>query len=238
MNEDEITILIVDDEPALREIFSGWVESLQCGKVLTANDGMEALEILKTNNVTLLITDVRMPRMDGAELVKRLSQLVRIPSIVFVSAFSDVDEREMYQLGAESFLTKPLHKEDLTRAVERALAKPSDLWITPPEKPARQAIVIGDPNISTGTDEHYFLLGRGGFCARYSGTIGLGKVDFACHLADGHTTLCGSGVVRWRARGDGLVGIEFSYLDEGSQAYVVGEIAASMPHNYIPSNVT
>lgn len=234
--QEEITILVVDDEPALREIFSGWVESLHCGKVLTASDGMEALEIIKTSNITLLITDVRMPRMDGAELVKRLSELARVPSIVFISAFSDVDEREMYELGAESFLTKPLRKEDLLRAVERALANPADLWTTPPEQPARQAITIEDAGAPISTGASYFQLGRGGFCVRYPETIGLGKVDFVLNLG-GDVTLRGSGNVRWRSRAEGLVGIEFSYLNESSQGYVIDRIVAAWPHCYIPSSL-
>ena len=232
--EDEKTILVVDDEPALRDIFGGWVESLNCGKVLTAGDGQDALEILESTSITLLITDVRMPRMDGTELVRRLFALAKIPSIVFVSGFSDVNEREMYEFGAESFLTKPLRKEDLTRAVERALARRSELWMEPPLRPARQSILIGDPS---GPSENYVRVGKGGFCAHYPDAIALGKVDFVCHLGDGDTTLRGSGTVRWRSRAEELVGIEFDYLDESSRAHVVDEIASSSRFSYIPSNV-
>jgi CheY-like chemotaxis protein len=178
MNADEITILIVDDEPALREIFGGWVKSMHRGKVLTAADGLDAFEILKSTNVALLITDVGMPRMDGLNLVRRLSELANTPRVIFVSAFSDVNQREMYELGAESILAKPLRKEDLIKTVTRALTMRSELWPASPHLLPRQSIVIGDPSGYTTTGESYFALGQGGFCARYSEVIALGTVNF------------------------------------------------------------
>src|ERR1700757_3602557 len=65
------TLLVVDDEPYYSEIATEWFEREGC-KVLSAQNGEEALPILATNKVDAIITDIRMPCMDGIELVKRL----------------------------------------------------------------------------------------------------------------------------------------------------------------------
>jgi CheY-like chemotaxis protein len=232
VNSEESAILVVDDEPALREIFSLWVESMSCGRVLTAEDGLDALKVLEQSNVVLLITDIRMPGMDGVTLVRKTSERAQIPSIIFVSAYTDVDEREMYALGAETFLTKPLRKEDLTLAVMKALTPRAKQWRDGAGKPARQVI-----NITSEEGLSSLTLGRGGFCARYSGSIALGRVDFDYHSAERGESFRGSGMVRWRSRSEGLIGVEFTYLDDSCRESVVNQIHNSKVMSYIPKEI-
>src|ERR1022692_2753340 len=114
MKLHEAQILIVDDEPALRDIFTQWIEMSGCGAVRDASNGEAALAAILAEPVDILITDVRMPVMDGITLVRRLHELgIDIPSIIFVSGFVDVDLRQMYGLGVEAFLAKPFKREEL-----------------------------------------------------------------------------------------------------------------------------
>jgi len=122
MKLSEAHVLIVDDEPALCDIFTQWVEMSGCQSVRSAADGEAALAAILSCPVDILITDVRMPIMNGITLVHRLHERgVNIPSIVFVSGFADVDVRQMYELGVEAFLAKPLTRGDLISCIERAL---------------------------------------------------------------------------------------------------------------------
>jgi CheY-like chemotaxis protein len=229
-------ILYVDDEPMLLEIFSRWLMGTDRYDVATATDGQQALEMLVSEPFDLLITDVRMPRMDGVSLVRRLADLEKpLPSIIFVTGFGDVDEREMHSLGVEAFLSKPVKRPDLLRAVERAIAHRDLLWQLPMEESPRQSIVIEVEDFSANAREGCIALGRGGFSAPYGQQVSLGKVSFRCHLRARDFTISGEGYVRWRSRDEMTIGIEFAYLDDDCRAATVEQIRAVNPRQFIPA---
>jgi len=115
------TVLVVDDEPELLEIFAGWLERSGC-RVFTAANGAEALKLLEGEHVDALISDLRMPVMDGVALLRRIHTIgLAMPSLLFLSGCGDVDEREMQALGVVEFVRKPLLRLDLLGALERSL---------------------------------------------------------------------------------------------------------------------
>ena len=71
MKLKDTTVLVVDDEPMLLDIFRDWLQEEDC-HVWTAGDGAAALQILRDNHVDVIVSDVRMPVMDGVALVKKL----------------------------------------------------------------------------------------------------------------------------------------------------------------------
>jgi CheY-like chemotaxis protein len=236
----EAKILVVDDEPALRDIFARWLKSVGCVDVRTAVDGVDALGVLDEHPVDLLITDVRMPRMDGVALVRRLGELSQtIPSIIFVSGFGDVDEREMYGLGVEAFLAKPLRLEELVAVIERALSEREALWQRPMEPPPRQTMEVAVCGVVVGPgggeEESVLRLGRGGFSVRYPAPLSLGKVAFSCSCAEIGEAVTGQGFVRWRSRLDQRMGIEFTYLEEPSRSLVLTKLEEAHPRCFIPA---
>jgi CheY-like chemotaxis protein len=230
MKISEATILVVDDEPALREIFENWLSMIGCGRVFSAPDGKVALQVLARERIDLLMTDVRMPVMDGVSLVRAMARLeVSPPSIVFVSGFGDVSHKEMYALGVEAFIPKPIDRKELVRVVEHALAERGELWASPMMTPPRQTMTMEED----GSSENRIRVGRGGFSARYGEPLALSKVTFECRLAS-QQVLTGEGYVRWITRADRTVGIEFAYLDETPRAWVLQEIDAASPRGFIP----
>jgi len=234
INLREATVLLVDDEPDLLEIFGMWLQSAGCAKVLTAKNGECALDIIENDPIDLIVTDVRMPVMDGLTLVRRLVELKEeIPSIVFVSGFGDIDQREMYGLGVEAFLTKPVSPELLLEVVEKALAARSTLWLAPMNPSPRQSIHFSVDEIGDTMSQGAILLGRGGFSSHYAGPIALGKVAFQCEIAS-RGELAGEGYVRWRSRLDTKVGIEFVFLDSRCRSWLLREIADTNPRSFIP----
>jgi CheY-like chemotaxis protein len=121
MKLGDATVLIVDDEAELLEIFSAWLTRGGC-KVFTAANGAEALKVLEGVKVQALISDLCMPVMDGVALLRRIHEIgLAMPSLLFVSDPGDVDEREMHELGVVEFVKKPLLRLDLLRALERSL---------------------------------------------------------------------------------------------------------------------
>ena len=105
------TVLVVDDESMLLDIFSEWLEEEHC-RVLTAGDGAAALQILRDHHVDVIVSDVRMPVMDGILLLKNLTTYVRMsqsdypPKMIFISGFTDLEPREAYHLGVEVIIAE------------------------------------------------------------------------------------------------------------------------------------
>jgi CheY-like chemotaxis protein len=230
------TILVVDDEPALRDIFQKWLVAAGCSSVLTAVDGITALAVIAAHEVDILVTDVRMPGMDGIALVRRLSEMGRpIPTMIFISGFGEIDKKEMYAAGVEAFLPKPLHRDDLVTVLETALANRADLWLESMEVAPRQTMVVKVVDFN-GPSRDSIHLGRGGFSAAYPASLNLGKIDFQCSFRDlEQHEMIGQGYVRWYSKADGTVGIEFFYLDPLCRPWVVQQITSAAPKSFIPN---
>ena len=122
-------ILVVDDEvdmePMIRQRFRRAVRS---GKMTFhfARDGIDALDIIDENpSISLVITDINMPRMDGLTLLDRLSDRVELNAkAIIVSAYGDIANiRAGMNRGAFDFVTKPIAFDDLERTINRALDK-------------------------------------------------------------------------------------------------------------------
>lgn len=94
--------------------------SVPVAEVLEARNGEEALEILRNQQIDLLITDVRMPRMDGMELVKTVGRLPHPPKVLVVSGYDDFNYAvTMLRGGAHDYLLKPVQREDFYKALEK-----------------------------------------------------------------------------------------------------------------------
>lgn len=227
MDLSEARVLVVDDEPALCEIFAQWMRIAGCKEIRTERNGEAALAAVAEAPIDVLVTDVRMPLMDGVTLVRKLvDRGETIPTIIFVSGFGDVDQREMYGLGVEAFLSKPLRRDELMGAVKRAIAERGELWSERLEIAPRQTldIVVRDSSIR---------LGRGGFSAPSPGPMSQGRVTFCCRLDEGRV-IDGQGYVRWYSRTEQRVGIEFAYLEETCREQVLAEISAKRPPGFVP----
>ncbi len=121
MNElSELTILLVEDEDELRRKTAAFL-GLYCNKVITAANGLKALEVIASSQPDLVLSDIRMPVMDGLALATRLRSEVPNLPIVFCTAFTDTDYLlKAIELGVAGFVRKPMDGAELIKTLARA----------------------------------------------------------------------------------------------------------------------
>lgn len=115
--------LVVDDEPRLRQVLIRLMESdgFVCSE---AGSGVEALELMAHSSVVLVLTDLRMPRMDGVELLRQIRARYPDTAVVMITAVADVEVAvSCLAIGAMDYLTKPFHLEEVRARVMQALEK-------------------------------------------------------------------------------------------------------------------
>jgi nitrogen regulation protein NR(I) len=114
-------VLIVDDEPNLRKILSAQL-SRDGYEVMTAEDGEQGLALLKEHHIDLVITDLKMPKVDGMTLLRRALELEPELPIVLITAHGTIDTAvEALKSGAFDFVTKPFDKDEVRQIVAKAL---------------------------------------------------------------------------------------------------------------------
>ncbi|HEX6125240.1 MAG TPA: sigma-54 dependent transcriptional regulator [Pyrinomonadaceae bacterium] len=116
-------ILIVDDEQSYRQLLSLVFES-DGHTIRTASNGREALDLLQQESIDVVISDVRMPDLDGIEMLSAVRETQPDLGVVLMTAFASVETaREAFKLGADDFIQKPFDVEELKLIVKKTLEK-------------------------------------------------------------------------------------------------------------------
>ena len=114
-------VLVVDDEELIRQIISIILKS-EGYKVIEAESGHDALKKMSDKHFGLVITDLRMPGMDGIEFIKQLrseSAYRFVPIIMLTSEFSDFKKREAEIAGVNEWIVKPFIRQQLLQSVRK-----------------------------------------------------------------------------------------------------------------------
>ncbi|WP_164848200.1 response regulator [Halobacteriovorax sp. HLS] len=110
-------VLIADDETEIREILENEVSSVFEGENIEfffAADGLEAVDLIKEHGPDLVLTDMKMPRMNGVDLIRYTRQIKKEPIIIMISAFGDRETLvNTMRLGAFDFFEKPFSEDQL-----------------------------------------------------------------------------------------------------------------------------
>jgi len=116
-------ILVVDDEEMIRDLCYH-ILTAEGYQVTTASNGTAAFEELTRNDVDMLVTDIKMPGMDGLELFERVKQLNQDIVTIFITGHGTLDTAiESLMRGVDGFVLKPFTQEELLGAVERAITR-------------------------------------------------------------------------------------------------------------------
>lgn len=122
MNEDKL-VLVVDDDAPIRDSLEKILKR-DGYAVLTAAGGESALEVIRQQPVNLILTDLKMPKMDGLQLLKAAKMLSSDIEVIVMTAFGEVDTAvEAMREGAYHFIQKPLKRSQILLTIARALEK-------------------------------------------------------------------------------------------------------------------
>jgi CheY-like chemotaxis protein len=240
----DITILVVDDEPALRKaiIFDFKKKGFQ---VLEAENGRAAFEIVKGQHIDLVLTDVRMPGGDGIELLDNIkARDPNLPVVMFITGFADISLEEAYDKGVNVVFSKPFDRKNLLAAVIRAVGEKDEQW-----QSRKSDRLVSDFNIELAGAElgkpiqgKVLNIGRGGFFVSVENpAVSMGsKIDFHIKFQQGTLKIIkGTGIVRW-VRAEPVegqpsgYGVEFDSLDDQSRKQVIELINTMKTRSFIP----
>ncbi|MCH3963236.1 MAG: response regulator transcription factor [Clostridium sp.] len=116
------TILMVDDEDRMRVLMEAYLKKEGFGVILAEN-GQKALDKFKKNSIDLVVLDIMMPVMDGWTVCRRLREISNVPIIMLTAKAEDEDQLLGFQLGTDSYVTKPVSPNVLVAKVKALLKR-------------------------------------------------------------------------------------------------------------------
>jgi len=132
------SILVVDDEPHVLKLIKANLESSGY-KVLTAEDGEQALQLVENERPDLIVLDLMLPKMDGYAVCRRVREFSAVPVIMLTARSAQVDLVHGFEVGADDYLTKPFSVAELLMRVQAVLRRSK--W--PEELLGRQSFAAG-----------------------------------------------------------------------------------------------
>ena len=116
-------ILIVDDEEGVRGMLADFFDTLGYQSI-SAQNGREALDLIEKHHVSLVISDIKMPIMDGIELLKRIKKTHADLDVVLITGYGpDYSRKVVKEAGASDFITKPFNIDVIEKKVRLLMAK-------------------------------------------------------------------------------------------------------------------
>jgi two-component system response regulator AtoC len=162
--ETKSHVLVVDDDPAVGMVLGALLQ--QAGfRATSVQSGARAIEVLAAEPIDAVITDLRMPGMDGMQLLAHVTRTLPDVPVLVISAHATVpDAVEAMKIGAADFVQKPFDREEILYSVKKALAGASAARAEPPPPTDPPALVGASPEMA----ECMALLGR---AARSGATV-------------------------------------------------------------------
>jgi len=115
-------LLIVDDEPDMLKLLTMIIKEKTPHEVTATNNPVEALELVKGGGFDLVLTDLKMPGLDGIELLDAIKSVDEHVPVIFITAFGTVESAaEAIEKGGFDFITKPFRKEQILFTIDRAI---------------------------------------------------------------------------------------------------------------------
>jgi DNA-binding NtrC family response regulator len=115
-------LLIVDDEPDMLKLLSMIIREKTSYEAVTTNNPLEAVELAKQGEFDLVMADLKMPGLDGVELLDAVKKINKDTPVIILTAFGTVESAvEAMNKGAFDFITKPFRKEQILFTIDKAL---------------------------------------------------------------------------------------------------------------------
>jgi CheY-like chemotaxis protein len=238
-----VQVLVVDDNEGLLEAYAGLLKTLGFS-VATAVNGQLAWEQIQVRDFDIVFTDIRMPALDGIELLKKIRGRSKIlPCVLMTSGFTDYPADILFHLGGNGFLAKPVGAATIKDALQKALTKPEDLLKIPAKMIATDKINRNFKSFKTLIESGEVRFGNGGFAIRQTNPSA--KVQSAVNFKFTFDEPCsigtieGTGLVQWvhlvdsseRKKG---AGVEFKHLTDGCREELCAWIRKQQFESFIP----
>jgi CheY-like chemotaxis protein len=237
-----LPVMIVDDDKGLREALRNFLQS-NGFSTIEAEDGGSALETLTQQPVSLIISDIQLPSLDGLSLLREVKKSSDAPFIL-MTGFSRHTPLEAFDLGASAFLEKPFSPKRIKDVIQKSLLPKTTRWRNPVGVNLNQTfpMYFRAPSLAYAFESKILNIGQGGFFAALNdtpppvGTI----ITFEIEFQDSkRSALRGTGIVQWvRPKDQGQLsrgfGVEFVSLDNGCYEAVLEHINRVGSNSYIP----
>jgi len=115
-------ILICDDEVLIRDVIREYL-LLEQYEVFEAGDGLEAIELIKNNDIDLVIMDIMMPKMDGYQAIREIKKIKDIPFILLSARNEEFDKLIGFDIGADDYVTKPFSPKELIARIKAVMKR-------------------------------------------------------------------------------------------------------------------
>jgi DNA-binding response OmpR family regulator len=136
------TVLVVDDEPQIRAVLRAYLEA-DGFSVTEAGTGGDALRLVRSEGPSLVLLDVRLPDVDGIEVLRTLRQYSQVPVILVTARSEEVDKLVGLGVGADDYVTKPFSPREIVARAKAVLRRaPRDAATTGDASPSRRAVAV------------------------------------------------------------------------------------------------
>lgn len=115
-------VLIVDDEQGIREVIKEYC-LLENYEVIEAENGIEAIQKVKENNIDIIVLDIMMPKLDGYSALKEIKGIKNVPIILLSARKEEFDKLMGFNLGTDDYLTKPFSPRELIARIKAILKR-------------------------------------------------------------------------------------------------------------------
>ena len=117
----DITLLYVEDDPETREEIAHFLKN-KVSNLYTAENGKEGLEQYKQHKPTIIVTDIKMPIMNGLDMAREIKHIDKSVLIIITTAYNDTDLLiDCIDIGVNQFVLKPIILDKLTESIEKLL---------------------------------------------------------------------------------------------------------------------
>lgn len=110
-------VLVVDDEKLIREVIIEYLKQ-ENYEYLEADNGLDAIELVKTNDIDIIIMDIMMPKMDGFEASKEIRQITNCPILMLSARDTEFDKLSGFNIGIDDYITKPFSPKELIARIK------------------------------------------------------------------------------------------------------------------------
>lgn len=110
-------VLVVDDEKLIREVIIEYLK-IENFEYLEANNGLEAIELIKHNDVDIIVMDIMMPKIDGYTASKEIRNICDAPIIMLSARDTEIDKLNGFEIGIDDYITKPFSPKELVARIK------------------------------------------------------------------------------------------------------------------------